>query len=163
MTAPGVDVLAGYSPASVVVPGRLFEIVSGTSMSSPHVAGIGLLLKDAHSTWTPAMIKSALMTTADNVVGTFAGDAGASADARRAFAQGAGHIDPTPAADPGLVYNNGPVDWLRFICGTGQLPASECAPFGGPIDPSDLNLASIAIGDLAGTQTVVPNGDERFQ
>ena len=101
MTAPGVDVLAGYSPASVVVPGRSFEIVSGTSMSSPHVAGLGLLLKDAHPDWTPAMIKSALMTTADNVVGTFAGDTAASADARRAFAQGAGHVGSDACGRPG--------------------------------------------------------------
>jgi hypothetical protein len=100
------------------------------------------------------MIKSALMTTANNLQGTFAATGTASADANRAFAQGAGHVRPTAAADPGLVYDNGPVDWLRFICGTGQLAASQCAPFGGPIDPSDLNLASIAIGDLAGAQTV---------
>jgi hypothetical protein len=154
VTAPGVDVLAGYSPASIVQPGFLFNIVSGTSMSSPHIAGIGALLKHKHPTWTPAMIKSALMTTANNLQGTFAATGTASADANRAFAQGAGHVRPTLAADPGLVYDNGPVDWLRFICGTGQLAASSCAPFGGPIDPSDLNLASITIGDIAGTQTV---------
>jgi hypothetical protein len=103
------------------------------------------------------MIKSALMTTATNLVGTFNATTGAnaaSADASRAFAQGAGQVRPTQAADPGLVYDNGAVDWLRFLCGTGQLAASQCAPFGGPIDPSDLNIASITIGDMAGAQTV---------
>jgi hypothetical protein len=137
-----------------VQPGYLFNMVSGTSMASPHIAGIAALLKDKHPSWSPAMIKSALMTTANNLVGTYAASATASADANRAFAQGAGHVRPTPAADPGLVYDNGAVDWLRFICGTGQLAASECAPFGGAIDPSDLNLASITIGDMAGAQTV---------
>ncbi len=154
VSAPGVDVLAGYSPASIVQPGFLFNMVSGTSMSSPHVAGIGALLKHKHPTWSPAMIKSSLMTTANNLHGTFAATGTASADANRAFAQGAGHVQPTLAADPGLVYDNNATDWLRFICGTGQLAASECAPFGGPIDPSDLNLASITIGDMAGAQTV---------
>jgi hypothetical protein len=154
VTAPGVDVLAGYSPSSLLSPGFLFNMVSGTSMSSPHVAGLGALLKHKHPTWTPAMIKSALMTTGSNVLGTFAGNATASGDAHRLFAQGGGHVRPTVAANPGLVFDNGPVDWYRFICGTGQLPASECTGSLSPIDPSDLNLASIAIGDMAGTQTV---------
>ncbi|HZB42911.1 MAG TPA: S8 family serine peptidase, partial [Ilumatobacter sp.] len=149
LTAPGVDVIAGFSPRE---NNRLFEIVSGTSMSSPHVAGLSLLLKHRRPTWTPMMIKSALMTTGTNTLDSFAGSATASADANRAFAQGAGHVRPTTAADPGLVYNSGPGDWIRFLCGTGQLTGSLCA--GGSIDPSDLNLASIAIGDLAGKQTI---------
>jgi hypothetical protein len=57
------------------------------------------------------------------------------------------------AGDPGLVYDSGPVNWISFICGTGQLTGSLCTTFG-TIDPSDLNQASIAIGDLAGAQTV---------
>src|SRR5262249_31389558 len=65
VTAPGVNVLAGNTPAPVIgVPGQLFQMISGTSMSSPHVAGLGALLIQAHPDWTPAMIKSALMTTA---------------------------------------------------------------------------------------------------
>ena len=113
-------------------------------MSSPHVAGAGALLKDLHPGWSPMMIKSALMTTAYDLV--------SGADV---FAQGAGHIDLNKAADPGLVYDSGPASWIRFICGTGQLAAAsrECTTFGA-IDPSNLNQASIAIGDLAGVQTI---------
>ena len=154
VAASGVDVLAGYSPASLLSPNFLFNLVSGTSQASPHVAGVAALLKQRHPDWTTAMIKSALMTTGENLVSTFAATASASAEANRAFAQGAGHIRPTKAADPGLVFANGPVDWFRFICGTGQLAASDCTGALSPIDPSDLNIASVTIGDLAGVQTV---------
>jgi hypothetical protein len=53
------------------------------------------------------------------------------------------------------VYDSGPIDWIRFLCGTGELPATHnyCRIFG-TRDPSDLNTPNIAIGDLAGSQTV---------
>ncbi|MBI3170296.1 MAG: S8 family peptidase, partial [Chloroflexi bacterium] len=139
ISAPGVDVLAAVSPPGN--HGRSFDLLSGTSMSSPHIAGLGALMKDAHPDWTPAMIKSAMMTTAYDLV--------SGADP---FAQGAGHVQPNSMADPGLVYDNGFIDWLGFLCGTGQLQASYCSSIG--IDPSDLNLASMAIGGLAGNQTI---------
>ena len=93
VTAPGTDILAGCPP---VPAGRLFDIISGTSMSCPHVAGLAALLKHRHADWTPMMIKSALMTTGYDILGTFSDNATASSEARRAFAQGAGHVRPTP-------------------------------------------------------------------
>jgi len=148
ITAPGVDVLAAYSP---VEGGHDFEFLSGTSMSSPHVAGLAALMKDLHPSWSPMAIKSALMTTAYQT-----GKTGPSAGAvfGGPFDFGAGHADPNAAMNPGLVFDSNFGDWLGFLCGT-QLPTSFCTGSGVPVlDPSDLNVPSIAIGDLAGTQTV---------
>jgi len=137
VTAPGVDVLAAVAPPGN--RGRLFDLYSGTSMSSPHVAGVGAALKHLRPTWSPMMVKSALMTTGYNAL-----------DGNN-FRYGAGHIDPTKAADPGLVYDSGFVDWLMFLQGQD----CHCLPESFPsIDGSDLNMASIAIGQLAGKQTV---------
>lgn len=142
--APGQDVLAAVSPYSA---GQDWDFYSGTSMSSPHVAGLGALLTHAHPNWTPAMMKSALMTTATTVTNMGNPIPGGP------FAYGAGHVVPNNAVDPGLVYNAGFNDWLGFLCGTGQLNASYCPAIG--IDPSDLNYPSISIGELAGEQTIV--------
>jgi hypothetical protein len=70
------------------------------------------------------------------------------------FRQGAGHVRPNLAADPGLVFDSSFGDWLGFLCGT-QLPTSFCTSAGVPVlDPSNLNVPSIAIGDMAGVQIV---------
>ena len=142
--APGQDILAAVAPPGN--SGRLFDLYSGTSMSSPHVAGLAALLKDLHPDWTPMMIKSALMTTGGDILD------GPNTHPLVIFRQGAGHVQPNSAADPGLVFNAGWNNWLAFLCGTGQYTADSCAT--NKIDPSDLNVASVAIGDLAGSQTV---------
>jgi subtilisin family serine protease len=142
--APGQDIMAGVAPPGH--GGVLFDLLSGTSMSTPHVAGLAALMKELHPTWSPMAIKSALMTTAGDVLD------GPNTDPLVIFSQGAGHVRPMFARDPGLVFDNGFNEWLAFLCGTGQLVSSGCAAI--RIDPSDLNVPSIAIGDLAGTQTV---------
>jgi subtilase family protein/PA domain-containing protein/fibronectin type III domain protein len=73
LSAPGVQILAGNTPTpeSIVEgpPGQYFQAIAGTSMSSPHVAGAAILGMDAHPSWTPGQVKSALMLTATtNVV-----------------------------------------------------------------------------------------------
>jgi hypothetical protein len=68
VSAPGVGILAGFTPAPFnpsSPSGLLFNFLQGTSMSSPHVAGAGALLKDLHPNWTPGQIKSALMMSAN--------------------------------------------------------------------------------------------------
>lgn len=133
VSAPGQDILAAVAPPGN--HGRLFDMVSGTSMSSPHVAGLGAMLTQLHPSWSPMAQKSALMTTAYSFPG-------------HSHDWGAGHVDGSRAADPGLVYDAGFADWLAFLRGQGLVGGTP------KIDASDLNQASIAIGQLAGKQTV---------
>jgi len=150
MIAPGQDILAAVAPPGNA--GFNFNVYSGTSMSAPHVAGLAALLKDLHPDWSPMMIKSALMTSASDILD------GPNTNPLVIFRQGAGHVAPNKAADPGLVYDAGFNDWLAFLCGTTNgVGASTCAALSGAgfsLDPSDMNVASIAIGDLVGAQTV---------
>ena len=143
ISAPGVDVLAGISP--ITDGGRNWDLESGTSMAAPHIAGIAALLRQAHPTWSPMMVKSALMTTTRNTIGTTS-----------PFEQGAGNVLPNPANDPGLVYNSGARNWIQFLKGLGYQTQGSGLGYGPApaIDPSDLNQASIGIGALAGRQTV---------
>ncbi len=149
LIAPGQDILAAVSPA---IAGRDFDLLSGTSMSSPHVAGLAALLMDLHPDWSPMMIKSALMTTGYDVLD------GPNTNPSVIFSQGAGHVRPNSAANPGLVYDSGFNEWVAFLCGatTGVNPAfcSALSGAGYSLDPSDLNVPSISIGQMAGVQTV---------
>jgi hypothetical protein len=153
VTAPGVQILAGNSPTPFIgAAGELFQAIQGTSMSSPHVAGVGALLAGEHDGWSPAMVRSALVTTAHQDVDKEDGTTPADP-----FDFGGGHIDPLPAMDPGLVYDATYQNYLAFLCGIGELDpaAAPCtAPTVGVIDPSDLNQPTIGVGDLAGVQTV---------
>lgn len=143
-----MQVLAGASPAALhAAPGQLFQAISGTSMSSPHTAGVGALLVQRHPDWTPAMIRSSLMTTAYQDVEKE--DHTTPADP---FDFGAGHIQPKPAADPGLVYDARFDDYIAFLCAAGELAAGACGD--DDSDTSDLNPASIGVDGLAGLQTV---------
>lgn len=121
--APGVDILAAWpdnvSPSELPEDARRseFNILSGTSMSCPHVSGLAALLKGAHRDWSPAMIRSALMTTAYTVDG----NGKPLIDERdyrasNVWGIGAGHVDPEKAADPGLVYDLTVNDYLDFLC-----------------------------------------------
>lgn len=142
--APGVDVIAAVSPDGY--NGNEFDALSGTSMSSPHMAGLGALMKQLYPEWSPAAIKSAFMTSATqstNLGNPIAGGA---------FDYGAGFVVPSLATRPGLVYDSGFNDWLAFLCGTSDLKASYCPSIA--IDPSDLNYPSIAVGALVGSQTI---------
>ncbi|CAI9260395.1 unnamed protein product [Lactuca saligna] len=111
ITAPGVSIIAAYTesqgPTNQDFDTRRvqYNCVSGTSMSCPHVSGIVGLLKTLHPDWSPAAIKSAIMTSArtrDNAVEPITN---ASHTKATPFSYGAGHVQPNRAMDPGLVYD----------------------------------------------------------
>ncbi len=143
ISAPGVAVLAGVSP--IGADGENFGFMSGTSMASPHVAGLGALILGSQPTWSPAVVKSAMMTTAGDLV-----KADGTKD-RDLFATGAGEIQPADVMAPGLVYDAGVNDYLKFIQGTG---VDLGIPDLGSTAPRDMNVPSFALGNLAGKITV---------
>ncbi|XP_042503982.1 CO(2)-response secreted protease-like [Macadamia integrifolia] len=122
VTAPGVGILAAMIPINDIGAAPVgkkpsdFALKSGTSMACPHVAGAAAFLKSLHHTWTPSMIKSALMTTAT----TFNNLRKPITNSSNGFASpheiGAGEISPIKALSPGLVYETTPSDYLNFLC-----------------------------------------------
>jgi len=164
LTAPGVDVIAAVTAdltndqrdqvaAGTLVPPAQFASYQGTSMSSPHIAGLAALLKQAHAGWSPAAIKSALMTTASTTLND--GVAGLS-NGLLPWSQGAGHVNPNKATDPGLVYDAGKADWVRYQCkvNAAAVAASDCAFYGTLDQTYNLNMASITVAQVLGSTTV---------
>ncbi|MCZ6475418.1 MAG: S8 family serine peptidase [Gammaproteobacteria bacterium] len=149
VTAPGVHILAAHTPdVANGLTGERYQYLSGTSMSTPEVAGVAALLKEAHPEWTPSQIKSALMTSAYQEVVKETG-----ATAADPFDVGAGHIDPNRAIDPGLVYDVDFLNYAAYLCGLDDppFPPTDCAILavaGFSSDGRDLNVPSIGIAEL---------------
>ena len=121
--APGLNILAAWpdsvGPSGVASDKRRteFNILSGTSMACPHVSGLAALLKAAHPDWSPAAIRSALMTTAytvDNRGGTMLDES--TGNVSSVFDYGSGHVHPERAMNPGLVYDISTYDYVDFLC-----------------------------------------------
>ena len=165
LTAPGVDIIATVTPAltnaerdavanGTLVPPPEWSSYQGTSMSSPHVAGLAALLKQAHPTWSPAAIKSALMTTAFS---TLNDGLPGEQNGLLPWSQGAGHVAPNKALDPGLVYDNGKIEFIRYQCNVNKpavTPASDCTTYGTLDQTYNFNLPSITVGAVAGSTVV---------
>ncbi len=149
VTAPGVHILAGHTPdVANGLMGEHYQYLSGTSMSTPEVAGVAALLKEGHPEWTPSQIKSALTTSAYQ--GVVIGNGTAAAGP---FDVGAGHIDPNRAIDPGLVFDVDYLDYAAYLCGLDDppYPPTDCAilaTVGFSSAGRDLNLPSIGIAEM---------------
>ncbi|KAA8534155.1 hypothetical protein F0562_031652 [Nyssa sinensis] len=136
LTAPAVVILAAWSLVSPVsgvkgdnrrVP---FNILSGTSMACPHATGVAAYIKSFHPSWSPAAIKSALMTTAFPLsVKTNSTDA--------EIAYGAGHLDPIKAVNPGLVDDADAADYVRTLTNVGS---AGCTYNSRIIAPRELHI-----------------------
>ncbi|KAI9078364.1 hypothetical protein K1719_039740 [Acacia pycnantha] len=117
IAAPGVDILAAWPPKSSVSEEKgdkresTFNIISGTSMACPHASAAAAYVKSFHPKWSPAAIKSALMTTAAPMSPELNPEA--------EFSYGAGQINPVKAVTPGLVYDINEADYVGFLCGQG--------------------------------------------
>ncbi|KAL5231478.1 hypothetical protein ABZP36_030254 [Zizania latifolia] len=167
IAAPGVDILAAFteyvSPTEATDDERRSEyaILSGTSMACPHVSGVIGLLKAARPDWSPAAMRSAIMTTARTQDNTGAAMRDHDGTEATAFAYGAGNVHPNRAVDPGLVYDLSNNDYFTFLCSMGfttrDLTKLSAGKFACPekVPPmEDLNYPSIVVPALRGSQTV---------
>ncbi|KAL5562019.1 hypothetical protein UlMin_031766 [Ulmus minor] len=106
--APGVNIIAAWPQ----------NLGPRTSMACPHVSGIAALIHSAHPRWTPAAVKSAIMTTAD--VTDHSGKPIMDGDKPAGvFAIGAGHVNAARALDPGLIYDIKPDEYVAHLCTLG--------------------------------------------
>lgn len=171
VAAPGVNILASWIPTSSLPAGQKqpsqFNLVSGTSMACPHVAGAAATVKAWNPTWSPAAIRSAIMTTATQLNNDKAPMTTDSGSVATPYDYGGGQVNPNGALDPGLVYDLEADDYLQFLCNYGYdssqiklitTPPSgfSCAGNASKDLISDLNYPSIAVTGLgrAGSRTV---------
>jgi hypothetical protein len=159
-----VNILASWIPTTSLPVGQKqpshFNLVSGTSMACPHVAGVAATVKAWNPTWSPAAVRSAIMTTATQLNNDRAPMTTDSGSVATPYDYGAGQVHPTAALDPGLVYELGEDDYLQFLCDygydaskikliTASLPAGfGCAANASKDLISDLNYPSISVAGL---------------
>uniref|UniRef100_A0A453J6V8 Subtilisin-like protease n=1 Tax=Aegilops tauschii subsp. strangulata TaxID=200361 RepID=A0A453J6V8_AEGTS len=167
ISGPGMNILAAWAPSEmhpefVDDVSLAFFMESGTSMSTPHLSGIAAVIKSLHPSWSPAAIKSALMTSSDPA--DKAGVPVKDEQYRRAsfFTMGAGYVNPSRAVDPGLVYDLSPNDYIPYLCGLGYGDDGvkeivhrrvDCAKLK-PITEAELNYPSLVVKLLSQPITV---------
>ncbi|CAK9137266.1 unnamed protein product [Ilex paraguariensis] len=167
--APGQQIWAAWSPMSVLNPilsGNSFALISGTSMATPHIAGIAALIKQYNPSWIPSTIFSAMSTTASkyNNLGELIMAEGPDIHSlypSTPFDFGAGLVNPTRALDPGLVFSSAEYeDYISFLCSLPNVDPATIKTATGELcsrsfgNPSDLNIPSVTISELRGTRTV---------
>ncbi|XP_055961387.1 subtilisin-like protease SBT2.5 isoform X2 [Mercurialis annua] len=166
--APGSSIWAAWSPNSegdLHIKGQNFALISGTSMATPHVAGVAALIKQSHPKWSPAAITSAMMTTADTT-DRFGSPMLAQSSSQQIpatpFDLGAGSINPARAIDPGLVFDTNFEHYVQFLCAVPGVDDESVRRAVGKGCPnktkawcSDLNTPSVVISNLVGLRKVI--------
>ncbi|KAI4322405.1 hypothetical protein L6164_022103 [Bauhinia variegata] len=166
ITGPGENILAAWSPVSTEatvdnLPVN-YNIISGTSMSCPHITAVAAILKSHQPSWSPAAIKSAIMTTAtvmDNTNRLIGRDPNGTETTP--FDYGSGHINPVAALNPGLIYDYDSQDILNYLCSHGASPAQlknltgelvQCPK--SPTASYNFNYPSIGVSNMNGSLSV---------
>ncbi|KAL4572307.1 hypothetical protein LXL04_019079 [Taraxacum kok-saghyz] len=169
---PGVNIIAAWSESidNNTKSKGYFNVIAGTSMSCPHLAGVAALLKSDHPDWSPAAIKSAIMTTASQLnlnkraIVDQKDERLLPADV---FAIGAGHVNPSRSNDPGLVFDLEPSDYIPYMCGLGyttkqiEMITKKKVSCSHSIPEAQLNYPSFAVslkrGDKKTYSRIVTN------
>ncbi|KAK9136492.1 hypothetical protein Syun_015822 [Stephania yunnanensis] len=170
IVAPGVNILAawiGTNDSSQVPIGQKpsqFNLLSGTSMSCPHISGVAANIKSAYPAWGPSAIRSAIMTTATDSNTDRAPITTNSGSPATPHDYGAGEVNPSAALQPGLVYETDTNDYLQFLCNYGykistiklitSVPTGFECPNNSSTDLiSNLNYPSIAVSKFNGKES----------
>ncbi|PQQ06175.1 subtilisin-like protease SBT3.4 [Prunus yedoensis var. nudiflora] len=145
----------------IAAPG--VNILAATSLRDPLGEGIVALLKAMHPNWSPAAIKSALVTTAwgNGLSGLPIFAEGSSQKLANPFDFGGGIVNPNGAADPGLLYDIGKVGYIQYLCAMGYnnsditrvVKQNTKCPIKKP-SILDMNLPSITIPNLNNPMTI---------
>ena len=154
IAAPGVSILAqGYAPGATGEARHLgYGQSSGTSMAAPHVAGSAALLRQIHSDWTNAEIKSALMSTS-----VYTGVWNADGTPAQPLDMGAGRLDLTNAADPGVILDPPSVSFGQVPTGTTDVVNVTVTSVATQTESYDLSTLYTGNG-FAITQTTTLSG-----
>ena len=134
IAAPGANIFAPVAEA------KGYAVYNGTSMASPHVAGVLALVKGLHPEWSPAQAQSAIMSTAwTDVTTDYVGSSATPFDC------GAGRINAFAAMNSVLLLDE-QTDAFR-----GANPANSSWVEGGTaFTPLTLNLAGLGDGSCIG-------------
>ncbi|PKU80772.1 subtilisin-like protease SBT1.5 [Dendrobium catenatum] len=159
--APGVSVLAAWPFKVRSESNRLtnmnFNMISGTSMATPHLSGIAALLKSVHRDWSAAAIKSAIMTTADTIGNDGEPIKNELHEPASFFDFGAGQVNPLKAADPGLVYDLTVDEYTSYLCGLGYTNAEVEVITGTNVSCDEIKKISEAELNYPSILVIVPS------
>ncbi|CAI7795080.1 unnamed protein product [Closterium sp. NIES-53] len=152
IVGPGVDLYAAWPAEKVGKPGTYSQL-SGTSMATPHLAGIAALIMQKRPKWSPAQVMSAIMTTAKTTDTSSAAIKTAYGEVATPWDMGAGHVLPAKVLDPGLTFDARAGAYRNFLAGQSMKRAQKEFPGANltAIPPRELNRPSISISHLKGT------------